>query len=223
VKRKLTVCIPDLHVPQYDPAALDWALAYAVKRRPDRVVLLGDVVDFLALSRFPKSPQQAAALHEEIESGRDVIWLIERRLAKVRNIVWLAGNHEQRVQKYLFKLAPELCVLPELSVPAMLRMPKRWQYVEPGGHVFDQGVLVMHGTRYAQNTCGKYLDEYACNVVAGHSHRANQMTRRLPSGQCITAIEAGCLCSFVQSYTQLNNWSHALVTIEGGRPELVRR
>jgi len=199
-RSRVTVCLPDLHAPQHDPRALRWALDYTVDAEPRRVILLGDVVDFLALSRFPKSPEQSAALDEELVVGRRVLKQIDRALADVP-IVWIAGNHEARVQKYLYKKAPELCGLPELSVPRLLNMPERWTYIAPGGHIWEQGILVQHGNRYAQNTCVAYLNEYGCSVVAGHSHRANQMTRRLQTGKTITAIESGCLCAFTQNYS----------------------
>lgn len=179
-------------------------------------------MDFQSLSRFPKSPARAAALHKELIAGRRWIQRFEQEWAAL-DVIFILGNHCARASKYLWKQAPELDCLPELAVPALLNVPDRWKVIPPGGYVREQGVLIIHGNRYAQNTCSKYLDEYACSVVAGHSHRANSMTRRLPSGRVITAIEAGCLCSFRQCYTQLSNWSHALVVIEAGRAELVRR
>lgn len=219
---KRTVCFGDTHVPQHDPAALRWALQATKELRPQKVILLGDMVDFLALSRFPKSPQQQLALQKELKAGRALIRTLEQALSKYE-VVYILGNHEARPAKYLWKRAPELVDMPELAVPALLGVPNRWHIVPFGEAYLEQGALVIHGTRWGKTACQQYLSDYGMSVVAGHSHRLNLAKRRLPDGREITAVECGCLCKLKQNYSSINNWTHALAVIEGGKIREVQR
>lgn len=219
---KVTVCLPDMHVPLEDTGAMTWALAYTARLKPNHVILLGDVMDFRSLSRFPKSPAQAVALKQELKEGRRWIALFEE-LFRPAKITFLLGNHCLRVSKYLWKQAPELNCLPELAVPALLRVPERWRVVPYRGYVIEQGVMVTHGERYGRTATLSNLAEYGCSVITGHSHRAVLVDRRMPNGKILTGVEAGCLCKLNQGYSTTTNWVHALAVIQNGAVRLVRR
>jgi predicted phosphodiesterase len=221
-KSNLCVVLPDIHIPGEDRAALTWALAYTVRLKPNHVILLGDVMDFRSLSRFPKSPAQTAALRQELKRGREWIALFEEVIRPAR-VTFLLGNHEERVSKYLWKQAPELNCLPELAVPALLRVPERWKVVPYRGYVMEQGVMVTHGERYGRTATLSNLAEYGCSVITGHSHRAVLVDRRMPNGKILTGVEAGCLCKLNQGYSTTTNWVHALAVIQNGAVRLVRR
>jgi len=220
--RRRTVCLGDMHCPQHDPRAVRWALDVVNNIKPQRVVLLGDVVDFLAVSRFPKSAEQKLGLQKELEAARKFINTLRKRLRR-REVVFLIGNHCVRMQKYLYKQAPELAGIPELATPRLIGVPESWKIVPYNHPHWEQGVMTIHGTRWSRNACNAYLNDYGCSVVAGHSHRANMVNRKLPNGKVITAVESGCLCDLKQNYSAITNWVHAVTLIHGGRVELIRR
>jgi hypothetical protein len=209
-------------VPKHDPDAIDWALSEAQKVKPQTLILLGDLADFNALSRFPKSPEQQLGLEAEMEECRAIVKRINKLFRSVR-IVFLLGNHCDRPKKYLWRSAPALSDVPELAAPALMGVPSRWMVVPYKHAVIEQDVLVQHGTRWGKGTCAANLADFGMSSAQGHSHRANLMSRSLPNGKVITAVEAGCLCQLDMEYAPLNNWTHAMAVIHAGKLELLLR
>lgn len=219
---KMTVCIPDIHIPTHDPVALEWALRLIRELDPGRVILLGDVLDLDALSRFQKTRRREAGLIDELDEVREWIGYVERQWRK-REVTYLYGNHEVRLESYLLRNAPELAELPELSLRALLCVPDRWTTVPYKHHVIEQGVLVEHGVRFAHGLCQSNLNRLGMSSVCGHSHRAAMAHRSRPDGSVITAVESGCLSKLSACYAPLTDWVQACTIIDDGRVELVRR
>jgi len=219
---KLTLCLPDIHFPDHDPRALKKALSLVKIRKPDRVVLLGDVVDFSAISRFPKSPRHTD-FGRELQRVRPLLRQLYEALERVPRVDWLAGNHEERLQKYLWRRAPELAEVGELTVPRLLEMPAGWRYHPPRAYLSVHGVLVFHGFKWASNTCTHNLGRYGCSSIQGHSHRLAVYYRGLPGGRVIAAAEAGCLCRLDVPYAMLTDWAHGVAWIwSNGEIEIER-
>lgn len=218
----LTVILPDIHIPVDDPAAVEWALWVVREINPSKVILLGDVLDLDALSRFQKTLRRQAGLLEELDVVRDWIAEVAAEWAE-REVVYLYGNHEVRLESYLLRNAPELAELPELSLRALLRIPASWTTV-PYKHAYmEQGVLVEHGVRFAHGLCQSNLNRLGMSSVCGHSHRAALAHRRMPDGRVITAVESGCLSQVSMGYAPLTDWVAAVTVIDEGQVELVRR
>ena len=226
----LTIVISDLHIPYHDEDAIKWALNYIVKRRPKKLIINGDLIDFYSISRFPKHPV-SADFGNELETTLKVLDKFFGTLKKVKSIkeiVYIEGNHSLRLRRYLWRQAPELSNVPALTVPRLLQLDKfirvKWQYKAPYGVAYlEQGVIVTHGKRFAANTCERNLQDYGCSSVVGHSHRLAIRHRRLPDGRIISAAEGGCLCSFEVEYCTFPNWQHGLVEIENGIVRIIRK
>jgi hypothetical protein len=220
---KLSLCgvLPDMHIPQENKAAVTWAIRTLQAAGITRLILLGDVINLDAVSRFLKTPEQAARLPEELLQGRRFI----QRLLKAfpgLPVTYLLGNHEERLTKYICKNAPALLDLPSISFRELMVVPKSWQVVPYGSFVFEQGVLVQHGTRWGHATCRQNL-ALGCSSIQGHSHRARVELHRLANGTQLAACEMGCLCDFDQGYSKLNDWTHACGLIQGGHINLITR
>ena len=199
--------VPDIHIPKEDPAAIRWALQSLRKAGIRKLVLLGDVVCLDSLSRFLKSLKTAAQLPDELKVGRRFFAMVDRMFDNAQ-ITLLLGNHEERLSKYLLKHAPALSDLPELSFPALFRVPKRWRVLKYGDFIMEQGVLLQHGKKWGRATCrGNLL--LGCSSVQGHSHRVNIVHHRAANGRVITAAELGCLCQMDQGYASLVDWTQA--------------
>jgi len=217
-----TIVLPDIHYPKHDPAALRWALRYVDMLQPRRVILLGDVINLDAVSRFPMPSRVVTNFPTEIRKYRAFYQRLVRRLP--RDVVYVLGNHEQRLQSYLVKRAPALAELPDLQLKEFLRLPKSWKIIPyPTGIWEEQGVICMHGQKYSQSCVQRYI-KFGCSTVSGHSHRVTVYVRRQPSGRQIVNAEIGCLCKILQGYNSpLSDWCHAIAIIEGGDVRVITR
>jgi predicted phosphodiesterase len=161
--------IPDCHIPYVDRMA--WAVMTNALRafRPDVLVVLGDFIDCHAVSSHSKDPLRPLRLADEIEGVH--VYLDELDAVGVPEKVFVLGNHEDRLRRYLWDRAPALfgCV----SVPQLLRLSERdWEVVEYGDGRWVGKVYCTHD----MGKSGKYavkqaLADAGCNIVIGHLHR----------------------------------------------------
>lgn len=116
------VIIPDTHCPYEDYRALDKVYSFISDYKPDEVVMLGDHVDFYAISRFDKNPERLDSLQTEID-------VLHYHLGKLREvhkgkITYLNGNHEARLISYMWK-HPEIASLRKMkSIDRFLELDK---------------------------------------------------------------------------------------------------
>ena len=133
--------VPDYHIPYESKTT--WALMYTVAEelKPDTIVIMGDFGDFKAVSSHLKNPIDKTRLKWEMEQ-------CNRRLDQLDELgahrkIFLAGNHEWRLQRYLQEKAPELYDM--ISVPELFRLKERgWEYVEYMQHARLGSLYLTH-------------------------------------------------------------------------------
>jgi len=226
-----TAIIPDIHIPAEDKKAVRWAVRTLKQQNPKHVILLGDVLNLDSVSRFSKSLKDQLALPIELQRARKFLHWLAEQFPSAR-FTYLYGNHEARLYRYLLNHAAVLAELPELRLRHLLGIPDKWQTLDYGDYVMEQGVLLQHGKKWGRTACRQNL-MFGCNSIQGHSHRVSLVQHGRPDGSVIYAAELGCLCSIKQSYTSLNDWSHAcgilrkgqltIFTPNGKRAEMKRR
>lgn len=67
-----TGLIPDAHIPHHNPKALKWAIKELQGLPLTELVILGDLFDVSAVSRFMKSLRESSGLPRELQQARDV-------------------------------------------------------------------------------------------------------------------------------------------------------
>src|SRR3990167_5780554 len=95
------VILNDIQLPFEDKIVLNnLILPFIADLRPHGIILNGDVVDMYSISDFDKNPLTPASLNVEICGAR-------RLMGKLAHIVkegiWLGGNHEDRLRKWVWK------------------------------------------------------------------------------------------------------------------------
>jgi hypothetical protein len=150
-------------------------------------------------------------LGREVGFTIDIVLSELRAAAKNARIVWVIGNHEIRLQKYLWTRAPELASLPSLDIRNLFELNKF------GIHYTDQPLLVgdtlmTHGhlaRKGSGNTARAMLDEYGRSVIHGHTHRLGAIYKT-SAGQNFMAFENGCLCQLTPEFLPPGtvNWQH---------------
>jgi predicted phosphodiesterase len=183
--------IPDCHVPYHDKAAFDLMLKAGKILRPDHVVILGDFADFYGVSSHSKDPNRALKLKEEIE---DVKTALDQVIALgAKNNVFVAGNHEDRLERYLRDRAPELFNF--ISIPKILELKEKGFKYTPYKQAYKIGKLnVTHDTGVA----GKYahykaLETFQHNIIIGHTHRIGYAVEGDAQGQRHLCAQLGWL------------------------------
>jgi len=161
--------IPDCHHPYVDKNAWDLMLKAASIFKPDHTIILGDFADFYGVSSHSKDPNRALKLKDEIEATKLALDQVIKIGAK--NNVFVSGNHEDRLERYLRDRAPELFNF--ISIPKILELKEKGFKYIPYKQAYKIGKLnVTHDTgvagRYAHY---KALDTFQHNIIIGHTHR----------------------------------------------------
>jgi hypothetical protein len=184
--------VPDTHRPYHDEAA--WRLMLQVGRamKPHTVITIGDLADFYAVSSHSKDPARESQLQAEMEDVKDALSQLER--LKAQKNVFLAGNHCDRLDRYLRDRAPELYRLVG-GVDKVLELTARgWEYVPYKGYYQIGKVYFTHDTgnggRYATF---RAMDTFEHSVVIGHHHRLQYAVEGNAVGEAKVAAQFGWL------------------------------
>jgi UDP-2,3-diacylglucosamine pyrophosphatase LpxH len=182
--------------------------------RPDHVVILGDFVDCYPVSTFGKDHRKAGAtLQHEVDAAQ--VLLSELRRASPRSQwVFVQGNHEDRIRRYLEKhheLAGLRCLtvarllgLASFGCDVVLPYGQSWRLIDT---VFTHGTVARSGGGVSGRA---ELLARGVSGVSGHTHRLAH-TRRTTQGGHYSWVEAGCLCDLHAEYIKgTPDWQHGL-------------
>lgn len=214
--------LSDIHLPYHDENALEIALKDGMDRGCKGVLLNGDILDFYALSRWEKDPQQRD-LRNEVLVGRAFLQLVRECFPKAR-IVWKMGNHEERHESWMYAHGQDWLGFPEFELFSLLLCDRYGIEVVKDKRIIRLGKLnVIHGHEYRFNISnpvnparGFFLRAKAC-VLGGHLHQTSHHSERNLEGRQVSAWSQGCLCNLSPDYAPLNNWDHSfsIVTVKG--------
>lgn len=208
--------ISDLHVPFQDPVATEGMLQMVRHYRPARVVMNGDMLDCTQLSRFSRDPDEPESFKANIVE----LAIIIRKIMKYSKVVYVEGNHEARVQKYINDNAPALHGLVSIEGLLQNHLPGL-EYIRttPGESMYEMGdnLLVGHFGKAAKNTCYTVkllVEKYMTNVVQAHTHRLGEYAIRGYNG-ILRGWECGCLCDLDPEYVAKPNWQQGFLVRTG--------
>jgi hypothetical protein len=215
-----TVVASDLHFGCHDEAALEVLLQTIAVVRPERLLLNGDVVDLLAISKYPKDARpgrtwalrdEVAALHAFLHRAETLGAAWDMAIAEVDDSNHSGNTSRGRWWRYLSDRCPELLGHADAEehlsyarwfFPAWSRIRLIPAPVLPGGLFVTHGEIVRKHGAYSARAHG---EKWLHSVLHGHTHRVGQSVRRVPTvgarGEgLIRAFEAGCLCRLDADY-----------------------
>lgn len=209
--------ISDVHVPHHDAGALKVAISYARERKVDTIIINGDLLDFAAVSHYDKTAD-VATLKEEIDTCRDVLAMLRRRLPQAR-IIYRIGNHEERLEHYLMRHAREIAQLGVVTIDRLLELDRlKIDYQCDRRPIWIGKLCVLHGhemrSAAAINIAKAVLDRTHVNTIVGHWHRRQQYDRRSVDGSMVACWVVGCLCDLRPHYMPINQWQHGFAVVE---------
>lgn len=210
----------------HDESAIELAVGLIKKVRPTQVILLGDNLDLPEFGKYIVTPSFLRTTQATVDWATRLCAAL-RASAPEASIVWLAGNHEERLPRWLATNAGAAFGLrrgrveesmpvgwPVLSVPFLCRMDEYGIDYRPGYPAsvvwLTPKLKIIHGDKVKArgSTAHVYLGQEQVSVIYGHIHRREwaEITREDHDGpKTVMAASPGCLARIdgaVPSYHQ---------------------
>lgn len=209
--------LSDIHFPYHDCKAWPLTLSILPVLNLDMVILGGDIVDFEPVSRFAKDPKKKIDLLPQLKTARTEL----RRLYDALDgtpIVYMEGNHEYRMERYLHDKAPELAGMEELAVPNLLKLADLGIQWQARGTALSLGKLnVLHGDEIKVSGLTPARSLYhkvSGNMLIGHHHKFDRHIQRL-FGSTIQGVWVnGCLSSLNPDWLLFPQWHQGFTLID---------
>lgn len=169
--------INDLHIPFQDPRSVGLVLDIYEDIGVDEIILNGDVLDFYAINMHgPKHPEVQFKLQDELEEGRSFLEKLRNRF-KDTKIIFNAGNHEDRLDRFILNSAPpfwDLVTVEKQLRLAELNIPYR-RYQEP---LYINDLIIVHSpSSYGVNGARTMLtNKPGSSYLVGCTHRLQTAT-----------------------------------------------
>ena len=216
IKAKKLAVLSDIHIPYHSVTALSAALDLIQSEKPDAILLNGDTIDFYGLSRFMKDPRKRSVAHE-LQATRDFLDVLSQFGAK---IYFKIGNHEERYEHYLMRVAPELLGVREFELKHLLGLDTRGIDLIGDKRIIKANDLnIVHGHEFGQSIFspvniarGLFL-RGKVSAMQGHNHQTSSHTESDMNGNIVTTWSLGCLCELNPAYLPINKWNHGFCII----------
>lgn len=191
--------IPDIHANDHDPRAIELACMVVEAAKPDRVIFLGDILDYGWASAYPKNQGLLRGIFSKEVAAWEGIAASLRSAAPTARFQAILGNHEFRHEKGFLWVHPQFADWRGLSWREILSLDRfKIEWYEKPAAIFlaRRNFVVTHGVRLRTHSGGSGMaemtEEWGCSGASGHTHRMGQVFRTLHRGvYCWT--EAGHL------------------------------
>jgi predicted phosphodiesterase len=214
--------LSDAHFPYHCPAAIDEAVRHGIEEQCDHLVLNGDMLDAYQQSRFVRDPN-ARSIDDEIKTLAG--WLKDIRPFFKGDCYYKIGNHEDRIESYLFENAPQMIGMSKWDLCKVLAdqlgLDSSWQMIA-SKQLYTLGTLnCYHGHELPKGLVaavnparGLWLRTRQTSM-AGHFHQAS--THIETSGdkrKTWVCFSTGCLCDMAPAYALVNQWSQGFAILD---------
>lgn len=199
--------VSDLHWPHTDLPVLVRSLELAREFKPDVFVLGGDIYDSECVSKYGPNPHLINDLQGDIETFKGYQDTI---LGTFPKVVFLHGNHEDRLQKYLQAKAP---AIQRLIKPNALFMGglcssyvKSNSFYKPVHDLF-----LIHGSTALKNhgtSVREHYTQLGGSVVMGHTHKHSLQVLTV-GGRNIVLVENGHMMDESKAQYEHRPWQQS--------------
>lgn len=220
-----TLLLYDIHIPHQDIVAVDSAIKYAKAHYDIREIILGgDTMDCESLSKYDKI-SETASFSDEVYATNRFLRMLRENFPNAK-ITYIMGNHEERLEKYIRKNAPELADFKELTLPSFLDFDEigvefidnRKRLTQGVGPYRVQGWNVFHGHEFGicplTNPAKRYVDRAKVNMIVGHIHKTDSSVMTTFNRDLIRCYSVGTLAKLSPDYMPINQWTQGFAIIE---------
>lgn len=207
------IIIGDIQMPFHDEATLAAVERFWDDFKPHIEVYNGDIFDLYTVSPFDKNPSRRFRLQDELDLVRS--WLTKRveRNPDARRI-FIEGNHEDRLRRWLWRHGEELASLRSLSPEELLGLNalgfERLNYMsrlDLLGFQVEHGYRASRSAAYPMNVARYMAIAVGSSGLTNHTHRFSVYSWSDVRGDH-TYIENGCLCQLSLEFAAFPNWQH---------------
>ncbi len=215
--------LPDIHTPYEDKRSLLAVEKMMADHRFDTYLLIGDFVDLDCISSHNKNNLRAVEgkrLMLDYQHAGEVLdrhQKIIRANNKQAEFVYIEGNHEHRIERYI---DANPAIEGMFEVPTALEFGRRkikWVPFWSKGAVHTIGkATFIHGRYTNDHHAKKHIQRYGCNVFYGHLHDVQSYSAEMMGeGNTLVGQSLGCLC-LPQKYMQgaPDRWQQAFAVFE---------
>ena len=214
--------LADHHIPFQDEGAIACAHEIGRRAKASTVWLLGDVIDFAPISRFRDAARYTHTVQDEIDETVAYIKRVRRAFPHAA-IRYMLGNHERRLQYYLWNDGPKIKDLRTTRFDHQFRYDAKDKPLNLGVTFHDLPVtfakkafLLKHGNRACLYSTRWECDDEGRSGMSGHIHHTGQWTWSTPGGGLRTWYSVGCLCGLDPPYREPGqpfHWNHGCGTL----------
>ena len=184
--------------------------------KPDLVVFIGDFGDMWSVSDHSKDPARKLLLADEVAA-------VNNQLDKVQeivdgNAVFIEGNHEDRLRRFLWDKAPKLLGTTDISQLYQIRS-RGWKHAAYRDFHRILNVTYTHDLgRSGVNSARQSLLDLGGNLVFGHTHRGAVVYQGEVKGSAHFALNVGWLgdvneIDYMHRARALRDWQHGFGTV----------
>lgn len=213
---------PDIHWSDRDPGAL--AVAQAAHRafRPDRTILMGDLLNCGPFSRHPKhkidEDDQYDLLETELKPAARFLDKVQKYTKQ--DTVCLEGNHDEWIERWIMRTDGGRGLQSLLPSRYLVRDRRNFRYIpyckttrgRLGGFMLSKRLLAVHGWATTKHAAKRHLDlAKPYSIIFGDTHRFDYRVESMADGNIVEAMSAGCLCKRIPIYAHNGcptEWTH---------------
>lgn len=212
----------DFHFGCHDPKAIDIFLETIFQLKPKTIILNGDTMDFLAISKYPKDLKKSWSLQTEREEYHAFLDELIG-VSDGATIYETVSNHSGqsisgRWRRYLSDRIGELSSLSNITDILSYENVFMGDYQHKIKHVDYvnlNGLIVTHGETVRSSggaSCLAEINKWGASIMHGHTHRIGASCKRIPDiagrgEKQLIGIESGCLCDLNALYGSGMNWN----------------
>ena len=210
------VSLSDTQLPFVDQPLLEAVYTFVEDFKPHDIIINGDWLDCYSISAFDQRPERLFNLEDEMQQGADIIRQLKRLAAKDCRVYFVFGNHEERLEKEIWRRAQNFSFLVK-TIPEAMELDTLCEgYVPYGKHVDYLGFVFTHGnfvSAFSAYTARKHYERYRSSGVNGHTHRLGSYSSTDMHGRSHTWYEQGALCRKDLEYVRgVANWQQGFLT-----------
>lgn len=214
---KNVLILNDIHIPFQDNNSLLKALNYGKNANIDTIYLNGDIVDMYGVSSFAKDPNYDN-IWLEIKAARKFFETLRRNFPN-QKIYYKFGNHEARLEKYIWNKATEFRDVPDLRLESLLKLFDYDITAISSDRISLLGKLyILHGDEFrvgGQGVFGARSLRLRANdnIIFGHFHKTQEDIITTIGGKQIGSWMVGWLCGSRPKYMPLNQWNQGFAHV----------
>lgn len=185
--------------------------------KPHILVILGDWADFASVSMHEPDDVKHVMLEDEADIARWTLdFLVDVCGPQLERRIFVEGNHEQRLSRYIARRAPALW--DSLDVRNLLGLGSPWEFVPYRSSIRLGRLHITHDTGKAGRTAHRQsAAAHLGSTVIGHTHRMAYDVTGTFDGMPYLAAMFGWLGDrkLAGSYTHEANaaeWAHGFGT-----------